>query len=147
MLTFAPTIFHTTSNFELPRPVSSLRISDAWDFEKVKVPLRDGDTVSGHSRNGTDIRIEGQIGTHGGQLQADELAMFDTLTALRTALHVGNGSETFILSLFNDGLGQHRYFDECSTTRVDFDLSNKHVFTFSIQIHAANPQLQQGLLI
>lgn len=147
MLHFAPTIIRPGYSFELPRPILSLRLADAWDYERFKVPLRDGDTLSGHSRNGTDIRIEGQIGTHAGQLRSNEQAMLETLESLRTALHVGSSSDTFILSLYHDDLGEHRYLDECTTTRLDFDLSEKHLFSFMVQIHAANPQLHRGVLV
>ena len=146
MFTFAPTIIRGSTFFELPRPIVSLRLSDAWDFQRFKVPLRDGDTITGHSRNGSEIRLEGQIGSHAGQIQPDEAAMFATMEALRGSLHVASPADVFILSLYHDELGQHHYFQDCTTTRLELDLSEKHLFNFSVQIHAANPSLQTGVL-
>jgi hypothetical protein len=146
MLTFAPQIIRQTTILEIPRPIVSLRLADAWDVQRFKVPLRDGDILAGHSRNGTDIRLEGQIGSHEGSLKLDEGAMFDTLETLRAALHVESSTDTYILSLYHDHFGEHRYFEDCTTTRFDVDLSDKHLFSFQIHIHASQPAIQHGLL-
>jgi hypothetical protein len=66
--------------------VLSLRVHDAWDFDRFKVPLADGDFTVGHSRQGVDIAIEGQIGTQAGALKADEQAMLAAIADLRDAL-------------------------------------------------------------
>ncbi|MCA9079320.1 MAG: hypothetical protein KDA58_02125 [Planctomycetaceae bacterium] len=146
MLTFAPTLVRDTTQFELPRPILSLRIRDDWDLERNKVPLRRGELHSGQSQNGVDILITGQIGTQSGQLRIHEQEMFETLTQLRNQLDTTTPTGTFRLSLYHDGLGQHHYFDLCTTMKFEADLSDKHLFDFSIQIRAADPIIHFGPL-
>ena len=146
MLTFAPTLVRDTTQFELPRPILSLRIRDDWDLERNKVPLRRGELHGGQSQNGVDILISGQIGTQSGQLRIHEQEMFETLTQLRNQLDTTTPTSTFRLSLYHDGLGQHYYFDLCTTMKFEADLSDKHLFDFSIQIRAADPIIHFGPL-
>lgn len=146
MLTFGPTLIRDSGTYELPRPILAFNLRDAWDFESFKVPFRDGESLTGHSRNAVDITIDGQIGSQSGQLRLDEQAMFETLEDLRAALHVSGPEQTFLLSLYQDQDGFHRYFSNCTTVRLDSDLSNKHLFNFSIQIRAADPTIHHGLL-
>jgi hypothetical protein len=142
MLTFKPAIWREGVLYQLPRPVRSLRMQDSWDFAQFKVPLADGDAIEGRSQNGVDIAIEGECGTQAGTLLADEAGMFGELEALRTALGVSTPEDAYELFLYHDAVaGTYRSFRECSTVRFDYDLSEPRLFTYSILIHADNPQV------
>ena len=140
MIQLNPRIIRSQSVVELPRPIVVLRIQDSWDVVKLKVPLLDGDNVTGHSRTGVDITVEGQLGTHIGQKLVTEQDMLQALEALREALHVSDDEDRYQLSLFqNENLSTHRYFQKCSTLRFDYDFSNKHLYTYVATIHASDP--------
>lgn len=144
--TFKPAILKQGTFYELPRPLLALRLQDAWDFEQFKVPLAAGDHTAGHSRNGLDISLEGQIGSHAGQLQLTEEQMLDTLESLRTALHVASPDDRYTFFLYHDEpTATYRCFQRCTTARFDFDLSNPHLFTWSALLHAEDPMLHTTL--
>jgi hypothetical protein len=142
MWTFKPAIWKDDELIELPRPVTGLRLLDAWDFEKFKTPLADGDHLAGHSRNGVDVQIEGQVGTLEGDVQADEAAMLQVISDLRQALDVDGPSGRYSLVLYHDATaGLYRLLQKCSTVRFESDLSDKSLFTYSVVIHASDPVL------
>ena len=137
---FKPAVYDGSSLYELPRPIVSLRLQDAWDFEQFKVPLRDGDTAVGHSRDGVDIAIDGQIGTQQGELKASEEEMFQEIETLRSRIDVDSSADKYELFLYHDAASDvYRKFKSCSTVRFDVDLSDKHLFTYSAVIHADDP--------
>jgi hypothetical protein len=138
--TFKPAVYDGSTLYELPRPIVSIRVQDAWDFEQFKVPLAAGDTVVGHSRQGVDIAVEGQIGTQGGGLKITEADMFQEIETLRSRLDVTSSGDEYEFFLYHDtATATYRKFKSCSTIRFDYDLSNKNLFTFSAAIHAEDP--------
>lgn len=138
--TFKPAIYRDAILYELPRPVVSVRVREAWDFEQFKVPLAEGDFVVGHSRNGVEIALEGQVGTQAGALKATEEAMFAELEQLRAMLSVGSPEESYAFFLYHDAAsGTYRHFKRCTTVRFDYDLSDPHLFAYSVGIHAEDP--------
>lgn len=140
--TFKPAVYDGVSLYELPRPVSSLRIQDAWDFEQFKVPLADGDALVGHSRDGVDILVEGQIGSQAGGLKTTEEEMFDEIGTLRARLDVTSGGDEYEFFVYHDTASKsYRKFKRCSTIRFESDISNKNLFTFSIALHAEDPTI------
>lgn len=147
MLKFQPGIARHGSVTEFPRPIQGFRIRDAWDFEKMKIPLLDGDQLVGHSRSGTEILLEGQIGQHTGSLKLSEPEMFSTLNLMRDALDVNESCPAFEFVLFADeSTSEYRFFRDCTTVRFEFDLSEKCIYSFSAVIHAANPRIFTGEL-
>lgn len=144
MLQFVPTIVQGDVMTELPRPITVCRIHDSWDFLKMKVPRRDGDQLAGISRDGVEITLEGQIGSHSGEITLGEQTMLATIETLRRALHPLDDIG-FALALFQEGTHQYRYFRNCLTSRFDFDLSNQHLYSYAISIHASDPVLYEGL--
>jgi hypothetical protein len=147
MWVFQPAIWKASVLTELPRPVTSLRILDSWDFEKFKTPLADGDVITGHSRNGVDLQVEGQFGSVAGTLKIDEPAMLQAVMNLRGLLHVDGAAARFGLVLYHDAdSGQSRYFANCSTVRFDCDLSDPALFTYSILIHSSSPTIVTAVL-
>ncbi len=132
-----PAIARGTDIFDLPRPVPSLRVQESWHSERFKVPLRDGDTLLGHSRNGVDITLQGQVASQAGALKLDEASMFETLEALRAALHVSADDAKYWFILYHDeATARFRHYRGCSTVRFEYDLSDEHLFTYSAVIHA-----------
>ena len=47
MFRFKPAVFRGSTLYELPRPVTALRIQESWEFEQLKVLLVDGDFLAG----------------------------------------------------------------------------------------------------
>jgi len=140
--TFKPAVLKDSVLYEFPRPVLTVRIQDAWDFEQLKVPLADGDTIVGHSQQGVDISIEGQIGTQAGTLKASEADMFAEIENLRDALNVASPTEKYDFFLYHDdATSTYRRFSSCTTVRFEYDLSNKNLFSYSAVIHADDPTL------
>lgn len=145
MLQLVPQIVHPTATVELPRPILVLRLQDSWDYMKLKVPLKDGDAVVGHSRTGVDIAIEGQIGSQSGNLKINEADMFATLQSLRSVLHVSSEQTRYEFTLYQDAqTGFKRYFRDCTTVRFDYDLSTPHLYSYAITIHASDPTIYDG---
>lgn len=142
MFLFKPAIWRDSELFELPRPIIVLRIQDSWDFARFKVPLLDGDTLTGHSRGGVDVSLEGQVAAQAGDLKLTEAAMFAALESLRAALDVSGTDDLYQLFLYHDaGSATYRSLKSCSTVRFEYDLSDKRLFTYSAVIHAADPQI------
>lgn len=147
MLKFQPAISRPGSLVAIPHPVLVFRIQDAWDFERMKVPLRDGDQLAGRSRNGVEIVIEGQIGEHAGNLRLTEPEMLASMQAFRSTLDVKEEQAQYSLVVFSDDqLDDHRFFRSCTTQRCEFDLSSQHLYSFSLLIHASDPSLYSGSL-
>jgi hypothetical protein len=141
MIQFGPAILKDDVLIEFPRPLTVCRIHDSWDFMKMKVPLQDGEQISGPSRDGVDVILEGQLGSHAGELKLSEAMMLETLLTLREALNV-SGDQTFELVLFHDEAGVPcRSLRRCVPNRFDVDFSNPHVYAYSVSIHAADPVL------
>lgn len=143
MFSFRPSLVRPDAVFELPQPVTSVRVQDAFDFAKLKSPLVSGDMLVGHSSSGVDIAIEGQIGSHAGDLRLSEEQMFLTLEALRQAVHSASSEDRYRLFLYFDpSTATYRSFRDCATVRFEYDLSRKQLFTYTLVIHASRPAIE-----
>lgn len=135
-----PAVYSGGSLYELPVPVTALRVRDAWDFERLKVPLADGDTLSGHSQQGAEIVLEGKIASQGGEQKETEQEMFAELEQLRSVLDVNADGPKYSLFLVHDADAEYyRKFKSCSTVKFEFDLSNRVLYAYSVVIHAEDP--------
>jgi hypothetical protein len=142
MFTFKPAIWRNSTLYELPRPIVSVRLLDSFDFEQFKVPLAAGDAVEGRSQNGVDVSIEGQIGTQAGQLKTDEASMFTAIETLRANLAADSPEDSYELFLYHDpGSSTYRSLRGCSTVRFEYDLSDPHLFTYAVVVHATDPEI------
>jgi hypothetical protein len=140
MFRFKPAVWKDSTLYELPRPVTSVRIQDSWDFARFKVPLAAGDTVAGRSANGVDIALEGEIGSQGGIVTAGEQSMFAAIEALRSALAADQPDQMYELFVYHDAASAtYRSFRGCTTVRFECDLSTSQLFTYSALIHASDP--------
>ncbi len=143
MFMFRPSIVRSGSVYELPRPITTLRVQDAFDFAKWKVPLVTGDLVVGHTASGVDIAIEGQIASRAGQLQVTEEQMFLTLEGLRQAVQSSTTDDRYRFFLYFDpATNTYRSFRDCATVRFEYDLSQKQLFTYSLTVHASRPTIE-----
>lgn len=141
-LTFQPALYKDSRLYELPQPVLSLRIQDAWDFARFKVPLVPGDIHTGHSLGGVTIAVEGLIVAREGPPRAREAAMFAALETLRAVLDVGSSEEKYDFYVYHDAVLQtYRHFRACSTVRFDYDVTDKNRFRYAILIHADDPHI------
>ena len=139
-LTFKPAIYRDAVLYELPRPVDSLQVRDSWDFQTFKIPLADGNTVVGGSRQGVEIIVKGRFGSQAGTLTLTETEMFQEINEFRDALDVPDTSGTYSFFLYYDATaGVYRKFKSCSTIRFEFDLSDEKLYSYSAVIHAADP--------
>jgi len=144
MLQFAPTLLRGEDTIEFPRPIIVCRVHDSWDFLKLKVPRQDGDQLAGPSRDGVDITIEGQVGSHSGELKLSEERMLEALETLRGSLDADD-DQGYVLALYRRDDGSYRYFQRCLTSRFDVDLSSQRIYSYSVSIHAGDPIWYDGL--
>ncbi|QDT67070.1 hypothetical protein [Calycomorphotria hydatis] len=141
---FKPSIYIDSGLFELPRPITRLRLQSAWDYEQFKVPLLDGETIAGASQNGLDIVIEGQVGSHGGDLKTSELDMLATLNSLQNKLNSAAPDDKYEFVLYHDdSTSTYRKYKNCTTVRIESNLSDQSLFTYSLVIRASDPELYQ----
>jgi len=139
---FKPAIYKNSVLVQLPLPVVSVRVQEAWDFEMLKVPLADGDFVTGHSQQGVSISIDGQIRAQAGAPKASEEAMFAVIENMRSTLDVSAAGDKYSFFLYHDvATSTYRKFKSCSTVKFDYDVSDKNLFPYSIVIHAEDPVL------
>lgn len=142
MFKFKPAVWKAGTLYELPRPVTVVRIQDSWDFARFKVPLAAGDAIAGRSANGVDIAIEGEIGKQAEVLKTDEASMFAAAQALRTALSPTDPDQVYRFFLYYDaGSATYRSFRNCTTVRFECDLSAPQLFSYSALIHASDPTI------
>jgi hypothetical protein len=142
MFRFKPAVWDGAVLYELPRPVTAVRIQDSWDFARFKVPLGAGDALAGRSPNGVDIAIEGEFGMQAGALKAGEESMFVAIEALRAALSADAPDATYELFLYHDvATSTYRSFRNCTTVRFECDLSESKLFVYSALIHASDPTI------
>lgn len=139
---FQPGVYRNSTFYVLPRPVSTLRMTEGWDYQQFKVPLKNGDTHVGHSRDGINILIEGQFGSQNGSLKLTEQEMFSDLETLRTSLDVTSDTDKFEFFTYHDAASvTYRKYKECSAIRLEYDLSSPHLFTYSVTLHADDPTI------
>jgi len=143
---FKPAIERGGELYELPRPIAALTLQDAWDGERFKTLLVDGDTTVGTTRSGVDITLTGEIGSQAGTLTLSEAEMFAALEELRQQVHVGADDEKFRFYLYHDAVAEtYRYFESCTASRLETDLSKPKAFTFRLVIHADDPTIYSEL--
>lgn len=137
-----PAIFDASGLYRLPRPVTSLSWQDSWDFVPLKVLLAEGDELAGLSRGGIEIRIEGQIGSQAGSLKLTEQDMFTTLETLRSRVNVLSAAAKYEFFIYHDDTSStYRKFKSATTVQFECDLSDVHLFTYTVSIHADDPTL------
>jgi hypothetical protein len=141
-LVFRPGIARGTTYYELPRPIPSLRIEDGWDFQRLKVPLAAGDTLAGQTADGVDIVIQGQLGSVAGAVTAGEAEMFAALEELRRQVRVTLNEPNYEFFVYHDpSTNTYRKFKRCSTVKFECDLSNVHLFGYTLVVHAGDPEM------
>ena len=135
-----PAIYQNAALHKFPLPIRKLRIRDAWDFQQFKVPLKDGDQLTGHSQQGVEILIEGQVALQDGAAKLTEGEMFAEIESLRTVLDAGSSSGKYELFLFHDTVTPYyRKFKSCATRQLEINLANRDLFSYSVLIHAEDP--------
>lgn len=150
---FRPTLVLPTGRLRLPRPIVQCRVQEAYDAAQFKVPLRDGDRWFGRSRGGIDIALRGQLAQNGAEPAFTEGAMFDLVEEVREALRLGDPEQTYGLGLLEEddpgtpaSARPLRGFVGCSTVRLEYDLSDRALYGYSLLIHASDARLQTGSL-
>ncbi len=143
---FQPVIERGGEFYELPRPITRFAFSDTWDSERFKTLLVDGDTVVGPTRNGVDIHLTGEIASPPGTTLWTPAEMFAALAELRANLHVGVDDDKYRFYLYRDVEAEiYRYFQACTTSRLETDLTNAAVFQYRLVIHADDPQIYDSV--
>lgn len=145
MWTFAPAVVLPGQTIELPRPVTTLKVLDAWEAARFRVPGRPGEVARGSAPGGATLSVRGRVGTQDGTLAADEPAMLDALHRLRAALHALGPDETFGLAVYRDGSAL-RGFAGCTPLKVELDLSDPALFGYALTARAGEVALTDGPL-
>jgi hypothetical protein len=138
VLLWRPALWRNGELYEFPRPVPVVRIHETWDAARFKVPLVDGDTLTGGSRNGLEIELRGQIVT----AAADPLALLSALVALRDALHItGDDAKAWLFLLHDAAAETYRHVRGCSTMRFEYHLVDGHAVHYAAVLHADDPTI------
>lgn len=143
---FKPAVERSGTLYELPRPVSVLKLQESWDGERFKTLLVDGDTVVGSTRNGVEITLSGEIASQGDALTLTEADMFAAIEELRSQVHVGADDQKYRFYLYHDsGTSTYRFFESCTTVRLETDLSDLAAFRYQLTIHAEDPVIYDSI--
>lgn len=137
-----PAIYDGSNLVELPRPISSLVSNLSWDWRKSKVPLKDGLTGDGPSKNGRDIEVQATVAIDGSSSPLiTEIAMYDRLVAIENAMEV-NGTDRLEFFIYHDTTsGVYRKFSSCLPVDFSWEIGDQtvSVFRYTLKIHAEDP--------
>ena len=139
---FAPALELGETMVLLPGPIRKFQVQDGWSYDRHKVLLEEGDRTVGSTRNGADISIEGDVAFQGATRLLSELEMSSALESLRELVN-GHVGEDLKLYLFQDELGNCRYFERCSVVKLRCDLSEPELYQYQLTIHAGQPSMQE----
>jgi hypothetical protein len=140
-LVWRPAWLRDGTLYQFPRPIPQVRIHETWDAARFKVPLTDGDALSGGSRNGVDITLVGQIVVEDA---ADPPALLTALSELRDALHVTGDDDKAWLFLYHDAEAEvYRHFRGCSTVRFHYELVDGLTIAYEALLHAEDATLYE----
>jgi len=140
--TIQPVVWSGQNLYEFPRPVRRFRFRDTWDFDRFKVPLKDGESIVGQSRKGVAVVIEGQIAHRLGEDTLTEADMFAEIETMRAILTAAGTAGKFELFLFHDTETSYfRKFKNCSMIEFELDLSNRTLFSYAANIHSEDPKI------
>jgi hypothetical protein len=113
---------------------------------RFKVPLLPGDINTGFSRNGVDILIDGEIAMTADELHLTEAEMLLQLEELRELVSLTSDIDQYVLAITRDDASVPvSCFRGCSTSRLECDLSNPHLYVYSLVIHADDPVLYESV--
>jgi len=141
-----PAIYKGSTLTTLPRPVNSLEITSDWDWRESKVPMLDGIETDGHSANGTEIIVQGQLGNDGsGTLLTSELLMMNYLKDLSDELDVSGASDKYEFFSYHDsGSNTYRKWSPCVTRSFKYNIGddNRVPFTYTLVVFCESHQIQ-----
>lgn len=142
-LLWKPAIWDGSELLQLPRPVIQLAVRQTWDFLQLKVPLSAGEHVEGRSENGVQIDIAAAAANRqANTFQIDQKSMINRLEDLRQRLRPGTPETVFQFFIWHDsGAKEYRSFRGCSAVEISYDLSEEHLFRYSLSVFARDPKL------
>ena len=138
-----PGIFKSSAMTQLPRPIIDLIIKSSWDARESKVPLKDGATTNGQSKNHKIITVEGECGRTDQATFVTELKMYDELVKLEGALDTDEDTrfEFFIYNQDDAQVSEFRKFKDCWCKTFDISIgdSQHFLFKYSLEVFAEDP--------
>lgn len=119
-------IYRNSTFYPLPRPLPSVRVQLAWDHEKKKAIRKDGEQISGVSRNALEIQISGLLAIDTDTPRIYEEDMFALWSSLVTNMDVDNNTK-FELFLYyrTTGTPYYRKFKRVSPASLTFDMGDQ----------------------
>ena len=140
---FQPGIETESGFLALPGPIERLQVQESWDFERFKVLLQDGGHTVGLSRNGMDIAVAGSVGQRQGDLFLSEAEMLAAVLELQRKI-ADQAGQLLRFYVFRDAETQVcRYFEGCSVTRFQYDVSSPELYSYALTLHADDPELHE----
>lgn len=136
-ITWKPAIYKNSTLVQLPRPVRELQYGIAWDFRQSKIPLLDGQSSVGHSKNGRTVSISGEFAIQAGTPKLTEEDMFNLMTTFEALLDVSQASDKYEFFSHHDAtLGTYRKLKNCFPTRLttSFGDGDRIAFTYAAEI-------------
>ncbi len=88
---------------QLPHPIKSLQINDKWDFKQMKIPLKDGISLAGHSYSGVRITASGDLAKDkAGTTVLTEILTFDAWSDFRSQMNRDSGDTPYEFFIYHD---------------------------------------------
>ena len=135
--TVQPKVYVGTTLYEFPRPIRKLWFRDAWEFDRYKIPLKDGEVLAGQSRNGVRVFLEGQIAHHDSAEITTLAGMFDEVETMRSQLDANETNGKYEFFFFHDSATPYyRKLKDCTTLKFEVNLTTKNLFSYSVEIHS-----------
>lgn len=138
-----PAIWDGSALFQLPRPIEQLTVRNGWDVRESKVPLKDGGSSIGHSRNAVEIQVAGWHTIDEGTAKFTEETQFALYEELVGVLDVSSdASDRYEFFLYHDsGSATYRKYKNCWTRSFSSDFGDQArvQFPYSITIVADDP--------
>jgi len=140
-MTYSPRAYVGGALFEFPQPVMSSRETYGQTFKTIKIPLQNGVVITGISRSGLTVTIDGIINknTRSGVLHTKQ-RMID--------LFIANSGQAFTFyRYFDAALGNYRWFEDCVCQDLTFSSTNRSVYNLPYSMTFIAPEGYERQLI
>ena len=136
-----PAVYKSSTLTELPKPISSLLIKSSWDARESKVPLKNGATSDGQSKNNKVITLEASCALISDTNFVTEIAMYDKLAALEDVLDTTDLVRFEFFVYHNTDIPVYRKFKNCWCKTYDWSVGDDvhFLFKYSLEIFAEDP--------
>jgi hypothetical protein len=130
------------TTYFLPKPINMLKVGSGWDARESKIPLKDGETFTGHTLNSAKISIQGQFGKDAGGFLLSEEDMWTAWEELREAVNIDSDTNKYEFFIYHDGgSSTYRKLKLCCPVSCELQFGDEdcHLFGYQVEIRAEDP--------